>query len=1520
MIQTTGKTTIIFNQKPIAKIKINTGMKRIFSILVFAGLCYVAQGQYTFECYGGYLSGADCQICTGQTTARLFNGLIIRQGANVFRLIDCPYFIRQQGNNLIITELIPNPESVTINLLSSGFSTVTGFRDSIACMCARQDSSWIGGGGGSTYYQTWKDDGTALTQQPNANFLQSDDINISLTNDGGNTETEVSADILTNAVNYAEIQQVAANRILGNPTGSTANVAEIPLATGLFFSGGNLNVADRDSLNEAWTIDADDSDLEVISSQIVKFQGGGINVTDYVPATNTLIITGTEVDGSTTNELQTIANTSDATSHTATLSNSGGSVQIIEGTGIGLSTGGTGLDGTVTVTNTAPDQTVSITGAGINVVTGTYPNFTITGTEVDGSTTNEAWAVDADAGATEVISNQTVLFSGGGINTTSYDAGTNTVTITGTEADGSVSNEGILGVTAGGSNDANLTTNTSLGNAVNFAGGGIVNVTETTSVNGGAINITATEVDGSVTNEAWTVDADGGDTEVISNQTLLVAGGGIVSTSYSAAGNTLTVTGTEVDGNTSNEGVLGVGAGGANTAVINSNTSGATGVTVSGAGILAVTESTSANGGTITLTATEVDGSTSNELQTLSNTSDASSHTATLSNSGGSIKLIEGSNITLTTGGTGLDGTVTIAATGGAANYQTVRDDGVDETQRAALNFVSTSTVNAVGTDDAGNNETEIALNVPTDGITATEIAAGAVGTSEIATNAVANDDIRQSAALSVVGNPTNATANVQDISAASDFEVLRRSGTSIGFGSINLASSNAVTGTLPVANGGTGATTFTNDRLLTGNGTSALVAEANATFSGSTLTITGNQIIGITTPTATQHALRFSNSVVSATNNVAQYGGRSLINLTNDGTPTGNSLTHWYAESTTTNPTKLSAISGFNCFLANTSPNVTSAYGMYGRLDEGSSTAVSNRYGLRFDLNRTTNNTDTHTGYGIQTNIADNSTSGRWTQATGVSVAVTNALTAYGGAISVLNNRGTANTQIGLSISNTTSGASVTTTNAYGISLSQSAASGGAITNYYGLYTASTPPATNNYLLYASGSGWRSYLNSSLSLGVDDAANGRLVVRGAGATSGTNTALFENSSGTDILTVRDDARVGVNTASPNRAFEVAGEVRITDLVTDTPTRIIGADADGDLDTVGIGAEAELHLTNGTLGTNFHTTISPTSITANQTDYNPSGLATAWVVRLSADDGFRIIRSLVAPSYNKRITFHNAGSNSILFANQCAFSGVTASYRFDFGRDIILFPGKSIEIMYDVTSSRWRLLSKAGIYDDVEHLYFNERLNAPVSGSSGDYYFWDFVSENGIGGVAPVAGRLSGISVNTGSSATGIGYVASKDVFFENTNAAGTANWAYCKAVVKTPSRLSNGTDDYTIRIGFAAGTAGGGANDGFYFDYNHANVSGNWGCNTTNAGNTQRNNSGIAVTASTNYLLEVFFRPDLTAEYYINGTRVATNDTFVPAGTSDDLLVMAEIQKNASTEQRTLTVYTLQTSIAFVK
>ncbi|MEP7197276.1 MAG: hypothetical protein ABI851_12210 [Saprospiraceae bacterium] len=83
--------------------------------------------------------------------------------------------------------------------------------------------------------------------------------------------------------------------------------------------------------------------------------------------------------------------------------------------------------------------------------------------------------------------------------------------------------------------------------------------------------------------------------------------GGILSMS------TTTLSATEVDGSISNEGNLTVGAGTSTTSIINSNTSGSTGVTLTAAGINAITES----GNVITLTATEVDGSTTNEIQTI---------------------------------------------------------------------------------------------------------------------------------------------------------------------------------------------------------------------------------------------------------------------------------------------------------------------------------------------------------------------------------------------------------------------------------------------------------------------------------------------------------------------------------------------------------------------------------------------------------------------------------------------------------------------------------------------------------------------------------------------------------------------------------------------------------------------------------------------------------------------------------------------------------------------------------------
>ena len=422
------------------------------------------------------------------------------------------------------------------------------------------------------------------------------------------------------------------------------------------------------------------------------------------------------------------------------------------------------------------------------------------------------------------------------------------------------------------------------------------------------------------------------------------------------------------------------------------------------------------------------------------------------------------------------------------------------------------------------------------------------------------------------------------------------------------------------------------------------------------------------------------------------------------------------------------------------------------------------------------------------------------------------------------------------------------------------------------------------------------------------------LDVIGTGASSATDALRVANSSGTRQLTVRNDGRTGVgNVSSPNRTLEVGGEVRITDLTTDAPTQIVGADGDGDLGAVAL--SGELAITAGTLGTNFSTTISPAQLTAGTTNnWNPTGLSTAGVVRVDGDDKFEVITGITAPAFNKRLSLWNVGSNAFLLPKES--TGSSAANRFNF--EAVVFPGKCVEIVYDVTTARWRLLSTADIYNDVEHLYLNKKFTAPVSLTSADYDFWNIVSEASATATLPVSGRWRGAAVNTGASATGLGHVSSKEHFFENNNTAGTATWAYLRAVVQTPANLSDGTNDYTIRVGFNAQAGGGGATDGMYFNYNHGLSSGQWACHTTNAGNTQSNSSGVSVAASTVYVLEVIFRPNLLVEYFINGSRVATNDTFIPTG--DDMLVTAEVEKSVGTSQRDLVIYTMHTGVALVK
>src|SRR6056300_432196 len=97
--------------------------------------------------------------------------------------------------------------------------------------------------------------------------------------------------------------------------------------------------------------------------------------------------------------------------------------------------------------------------------------------------------------------------------------------------------------------------------------------------------------------------------------------------------------------------------------------------------------------------------------------------------------------------------------------------------------------------------------------------------------------------------------------------------------------------GTLSVARGGTGATTFTSNTLLTGNGTSAIQAESNLTFDGSTLAVTGDQTLSGVLKHSSNGSNRLTlddDSDSSVTNQVTLAGVNNvniLIDNTNNGT-----------------------------------------------------------------------------------------------------------------------------------------------------------------------------------------------------------------------------------------------------------------------------------------------------------------------------------------------------------------------------------------------------------------------------------------------------------------------------------------------------------------------------------------------------------------------------------------------------------------------------------------------------------
>lgn len=231
--------------------------------------------------------------------------------------------------------------------------------------------------------------------------------------------------------------------------------------------------------------------------------------------------------------------------------------------------------------------------------------------------------------------------------------------------------------------------------------------------------------------------------------------------------------------------------------------------------------------------------------------------TASMIGSGAALTKVDDTNVTLTLGGTPT--TALLAATSITVGWSGLLSvarggTGISTVTQYAVAVGGATTHGWTNVGTAG--QILIAQSAANPAFTSVtgDVTITAGGVTAVGANKITNAMFRQSVALSVVGNATNATANVADIAAGSDFQILRRSGTAIAFGSIDLSQSGAVgTSLLGVANGGTGVGTLATNGVLYGNGTgvvqvttqgganTVLVANAGApSFSGQPTLATG--------------------------------------------------------------------------------------------------------------------------------------------------------------------------------------------------------------------------------------------------------------------------------------------------------------------------------------------------------------------------------------------------------------------------------------------------------------------------------------------------------------------------------------------------------------------------------------------------------------------------------------------------------------------------------------------------------
>lgn len=316
-------------------------------------------------------------------------------------------------------------------------------------------------------------------------------------------------------------------------------------------------------------------------------------------------------------------------------------------------------------------------------------------------------------------------------------------------------------------------------------------------------------------------------------------------------------------------------------------------------------------------------------------------------------------------------------------------------------------------------------------------------------------------------------------------------------------------------------------------------------------------------------------------------------------------------------------------------------------------------------------------------------------------------------------------------------------------------------------------------------------------------------------------------------------------------------------------------------------------------------TISPAQITSDQDNYSPTGIGNANHVRISGDSDLQAITGITDSTAGVlEKTLINVGSYLIYLPMEHPDSD--AAHRFTgYSGDFYLAAGQGVEIYYDITSSRWRIIGKIdnGL---MNGLFFKYTAGTVTTAETSNFTF--SISSGSWTATAGTTTLPYSAQGATGTSTSGSATLII-DKGSAYTSFAGSH--IYTEATISIPT-LSDGAQTYTVQLAISATLNSSVTNSNTVaIRYSHGVNSGKFELYARDNSGVEGTPADLGITVATNTLYKIRIELDKAkteARAYINGAYAGRVTTGLPNSVACGSVMT--IRKSAGSTARQLNVH----------